>query len=76
MLPCCGNIDSHYPVVRRERFGAMGIHIPYEPWGAIWSYQEFPNHILAQHGCFFAGCWSQIRHPNMDTLPSPEVQFT
>jgi len=35
------------PAVRRARFGAMaamGIHILYFSWGAIWSYQEFPNH--------------------------------
>jgi len=24
----------------------MAIHIPYFSWGAIWSYQEFPKHIL------------------------------
>ena len=35
-----------YPVVRRERFGARGIHIPYIfpiQWGAVRSYLEFPK---------------------------------
>jgi len=33
--------------VRRERFGARGVYIPYNfpiQWGAIRSYLEFPNH--------------------------------
>ena len=39
-------------VVRRERFGAFGVsifptHIPYEQWGAIRSYLEFSNHLIA-----------------------------
>ena len=23
-----------------------GSHIPYEQWGAVWSYLEFPNHLI------------------------------
>ena len=38
---------NFYPVVRRERFGARGIHIPYIfpiQWGASWSYESsFPT---------------------------------
>jgi hypothetical protein len=40
-----------YPVVRRERFGARGIHIRYRfsiEWGASWSYLEFPNHQIVR----------------------------
>ena len=39
-----------YAVVRRERFGAKGIHIAYlfpTPWGAVRSYLELPNHLIA-----------------------------
>ena len=36
----------------RERFGAMRIHIFPIRWGAIRSYQEFPNHILVETSNF------------------------
>ena len=41
---------ANYPVVRRERAKerARGIHIPYEKWGAVWSYLEFPNHLVVR----------------------------
>ena len=32
-------------VVRRERFGAVGVFICPMKWGASWSYLEFPNHL-------------------------------
>ena len=36
-------------MLRRERFGARGIHIPYIfpiEWGAGWSWLELPNHPI------------------------------
>ena len=30
---------SFYAVVRRERFGTRGVHIPYDSWGASWNYE-------------------------------------
>ena len=37
-----------YPVVRKERFGARGIPIPYifPIYGEPRSYLEFPNHLI------------------------------
>ena len=36
-------------MVRRKRFGAMGIYIPYEMGSELGSYQEFPDHILVMY---------------------------
>ena len=44
-------------MVRRERFGARGIHSPYIfpiQWGASWSYLEFPKHLIVGL-CIFVG---------------------
>ena len=41
-------------MVWKERFGAMGIHIPYIfpiKWGASWSYLEFPNQMIVEVSC-------------------------
>ena len=49
LLRCCYILTSYYLVVRRERFGAIGVFIfPIKSmkWGASWSYSEFPNHLV------------------------------
>ena len=35
----------------KERLGySYSLHIPYEKWGAVRSYLEFPNHLIAGMG--------------------------
>ena len=45
---------SHYPVVRRGRFGAFGVFILYIPFISLYipeprSFLEFPNHLIGKH---------------------------
>ena len=36
----------YYPVVRRERFGARGIHFPYFAWETCWSSKVFLDQMI------------------------------
>ena len=51
----CFQLEPKIPVVRRERAKELWVFIFPLKWGAIWSYQEFPNHILEQSNCNCCG---------------------
>ena len=45
----------NYPVVNggSEKRSELGVpifptNVPYKQWGAVWSYLEFPNHLIAK----------------------------